>query len=149
MPLTAQASGRLSKGDKTMLRRLTIPEAICAGVLCMFAMGSVNATSTADRDRKNEYKAAVARADADYKAAKDACKPKQGNDRDVCMKEAKAEHVKATADAKAHLKSKAAVADAREDTMVAQYKVAKEKCDALSGDVKDACVKDAKLKYHQ
>jgi hypothetical protein len=41
------------------------------------------------------------------------------------------------------------VADAREDTMVAQYKVAKEKCDVLSGDAKDACVKDAKVKYHQ
>ena len=132
-----------------MLRRLTIPEAICAGVLCLFAVGSVNAATTAERDRKNEYKAAVARADADYKAAKDACKPKQGNDKDVCLKEAKAEHVKAVADAKAQLKSKNAKADAREDTMVAQYKVAKEKCDALSGDAKDQCVKDAKLKYHQ
>ncbi|TMH23479.1 MAG: cell envelope biogenesis protein TolA [Betaproteobacteria bacterium] len=115
----------------------------------MFAIGSVNAASTAERDRKNEYKATVARADADYKAAKDACKPKQGNDKDVCLKEAKAEHVKAVADAKAQLKSKNAKADAREDTMVAQYKVAKEKCDALSGDAKDQCVKDAKLKYHQ
>jgi len=132
-----------------MLRRQTIPEAICAGVLCLFAVGSVNAASTAERDRKNEYKATVARADADYKAAKDACKPKQGNDKDVCLKEAKAEHVKAVADAKAQLKSKNAKADAREDTMVAQYKVAKEKCDALSGDAKDQCVKDAKLKYHQ
>ena len=132
-----------------MLRRLTIPEAICAGVLCLFAIGSVNAATTAERDRKNEYKAAVARADADYKAAKDACKPKQGNDHDVCLKEAKAEHVKATADANALLKSKEAKADAREDTKVAQYKVAKEKCDALSGDAKDQCVKDAKLKYHQ
>jgi len=132
-----------------MLRRLTIPEVICAGVLCMFAIGSVNAANTAERDRKNEHKAAVARAAADYKAAKDACKPKQGNDRDVCLKEAKAEHVKATADAKALLKSKDAKADAREDTMVAQYKVAKEKCDALTGDAKDACAKDAKLKYHQ
>ena len=132
-----------------MLRRLTLPEAICAGVLCLFAIGSVNAASTAERDRKNEYKAAVARADADYKAAKDACKPKQGNDKDVCLKQAKAEHVKATADAKALLKSKNAKADAREDTMVAQYKVAKEKCDALSGDAKDSCIKQAKLKYHQ
>jgi len=132
-----------------MLRRLTIPEAICAGVLCIFAIGSANAASTAERDRKNEYKATVARADADYKAAKEACKPKQGNDKDVCTKEAKAEHTKVVADAKARLKAKDAAADAREDTMVAQYKVAKEKCDALSGDAKDQCVKDAKLKYHQ
>src|SRR5438874_1871082 len=43
-----------------MLRRMTIPEAICAAVLCMFAIGSVNAANTAERDRKNEYKAAVA-----------------------------------------------------------------------------------------
>jgi len=134
-----------------MLRRLTIPEAICAGVLCMFALGTANAAddAAAEKARKNEYKAAVARADADYKAAKDACKPKQGNDRDVCMKEAKAQYVKVTADAKARLKSKDAVADARGDTMVAQYKVAKEKCDALSGDAKDKCLKDAKLKYNQ
>ena len=134
-----------------MLRRLTIPEAICAGVLCMFALGTANAAddAAAEKARKNEYKAAVARADADYKAAKDACKPKQGNDRDVCMKEAKAQYVKVTADAKARLKSKDAVADARGDTMVAQYKVAKEKCDVLSGDAKDKCLKDAKLKYNQ
>jgi hypothetical protein len=57
--------------------------------------------------------------------------------------------VKATAEAKARLKSKAAMADARDDTMDAQYKVAKEKCDALSGDAKDSCIKEAKLKYHQ
>jgi DNA-binding ferritin-like protein len=134
-----------------VLSRLTIPEAICAGVLCMFALGTANAANdaAAEKARKNEYKAAVARADADYKAAKDACKPKQGNDRDVCMKEAKAQYVKVTADAKARLKSKDAVADARGDTMVAQYKVAKEKCDALSGDAKDKCLKDAKLKYNQ
>ena len=31
----------------------------------------------------------------------------------------------------------------------ADYKVAKEECDSLSGDAKDACVRDAKLKYHQ
>jgi hypothetical protein len=57
--------------------------------------------------------------------------------------------VKATAQAKALLKSRTAVADARQDSTEAQYDVAKEKCDALSGDAKDACIKDAKLRYHQ
>jgi hypothetical protein len=33
--------------------------------------------------------------------------------------------------------------------MDANYKVAKEKCDAMSGDSKDACIRDAKMKYHQ
>jgi hypothetical protein len=41
------------------------------------------------------------------------------------------------------------MADARDTKLDAQYKVAKEKCDALSGDAKDACIRDAKLKYHQ
>jgi hypothetical protein len=132
-----------------MLRRLTIPEAICAGVLCLFALGTARAADQATTDRKNEYKVAIAHADADYKAAKDACKSREGNDRDVCLKQAKADHVKATEEAKAHLKSKTAMADAREDTMDAQYKVAKEKCDALSGDAKESCIKEAKLRYHQ
>src|SRR6266446_3868262 len=98
---TCDAADDVQKGDKNMLRRVTIPEAICAGVLCVFALGTANGAdnAAAERARKNEYKTAVARADADYKAAKDACKAKQGNDRDVCTKQAKADHVKATADA--------------------------------------------------
>ena len=132
-----------------MLRHATIPGAICAGGLFLFTLGTANAADQPTTDRNNEYKAAIAHADADYTAAKEACKPRQGNDRDVCMKQANADHVKATADAKARLKSKDATAEAREDTMDAQYKVAKEKCNALSGDAKDSCIKDAKLKYHE
>jgi hypothetical protein len=41
------------------------------------------------------------------------------------------------------------MADAREEKSDANYKVAKEKCDAMSGDAKDACIRDAKMKYHQ
>ena len=37
--------------------------------------------------------------------------------------------------------------DAREDTRDAQYKVAVEKCDAMSGAAKDQCVKQAKVHY--
>jgi vacuolar-type H+-ATPase subunit E/Vma4 len=132
-----------------MLRQLTISEAICVGALCVFAIGTSRAADPAATDRKNEYKVAIANADADYKAAKEACKSHKGNDRDVCLKQAKADHVKATSEAKARLESKSARADAREDTIDAQYQVAKEKCDVLSGDAKDSCVKQAKLKYHQ
>ena len=35
----------------------------------------------------------------------------------------------------------------REDTRDAQYKVAVEKCDAMSGAAKDTCVKNAKVRY--
>lgn len=132
-----------------MIREFSIPELLCAGVLCLFAVGTARAADPAATERKNEYNVAISHADADYKAAKEACKPRQGNDRDVCMQQAKADHVKATQEAKARLKSNTAMADAREDTMDAQYKVAKEKCDALSGDAKDSCIADAKLRYHQ
>ena len=37
--------------------------------------------------------------------------------------------------------------DALEDTRDADYKVAIEKCDSLSGAAKDTCVKNAKVKY--
>ncbi len=127
---------------------LTIKEVLMASLLCTFAVGA-QAADTAKMHRDSDYKATVAQADADYKAAKENCKARQGNDKDVCMKEAKAAHVKMTADAKAKRKSAAAMADARDDKNDANYKVAKEKCDAMSGDPKDACVRDAKMKYHQ
>jgi hypothetical protein len=128
--------------------KFSIRELLLASTLCVFAAG-VQAVDPGKAQREAEYKETVAHADADYKAAKEACKTRQGNDKDVCMKEAKAAHVKVTADAKAKRKSGAAMADARDDKMDANYKVAKEKCDAMSGDAKDACIRDAKMKYHQ
>jgi len=128
--------------------KFSIRELLLASALCAFAIG-VQAADPGKAQREAAYKETVAHADADYKAAKEACKARQGNDKDVCMKEAKAAHVRATADAKAKRKSAAAMADARDDKMDANYKVAKEKCDAMSGDSKDACIRDAKMKYHQ
>lgn len=127
--------------------RLVNASALCASLLLMFT-ATANADPAKDQ-RNNEYKAAVAHADADYTAAKKACSTRQGNDKDVCIKDAKAAHVQATADAKAHRKSMEANADARDDKLAANYNAAKERCDSMSGDAKDACVKDAKLKYHQ
>lgn len=127
----------------------TIKSVILAGAaLCIFAANAY-AADPVKQERENEYKAAMARADSDYKAARDACSGRRGNDKDVCLKDAKAAHVRATADAKSHRKANAAMADAREDKMDANYKAAKERCDALSGDAKDACIREAKVKYHQ
>jgi hypothetical protein len=107
---------------------------------------------------KAHYDARVAQADADYNVAKEKCDDMAGNQKDVCVKQAKAAHTKAKADAKvakvdsstSHVaanKRSDARRDAREDTRDAQYKVAAEKCDALSGAAKDQCVKDAKAHY--
>jgi hypothetical protein len=106
----------------------------------------------------NTYKARVAKAEADYAVAKEKCDDKAGNDKDVCVKQAKAAEATAKGEAKAQKKTVAAnkkaaekTADAREDAATkkrdADYAVAKEKCDALAGTAKDKCVADAKAKY--
>lgn len=98
---------------------------------------------------KARSRATSAIAEANYKVARARCDERTGNDKDVCIKEAKATRDKTKADAKAHLKSTTAMADARDTKMEAEYKVAKEKCDSMSGDAKDQCIKQAKAKYGQ
>jgi hypothetical protein len=88
-------------------------------------------------------------ADADYKAAKATCNSLTGNDKDVCVKEAEASYQKTKADAKAARTSSSAQAEAGEDKRDANYQVAKEKCDAMTGDQKGACVAQAKADYKQ
>ena len=88
-------------------------------------------------------------AEADYEVAKAKCGARTGNDKDVCIKEAKATETKAIADAKATEKVAAVRQDATEDKMDADYKVAIEKCDAYSGAAKDSCVNAAKAKFHK
>ena len=128
--------------------RPRIRDMLCAVAIGALAFGANAATDTEKADKTN-YDATVAKADADYKAAKEGCNAKQGNDKDVCLKQAQANHDKVVADAKATRKSNDAVANARDTKMEAQYKVAKERCDSLTGDAKDACVKQAKAQYGQ
>ena len=85
---------------------------------------------------KAREKAVIADAEATYMVAKEQCATKTGNDKDVCVKAAKAAETKAKADAK----------DTKRE---ADYKVAREKCDPLTGAAKDKCVADAKAKYGQ
>ena len=92
-------------------------------------------------------KVLVAKAESNYAVAKEKCDDKAGNDKDVCLKEAKAVMTKAQADAKAAQKGTEARMDANKDKRDADYKVAAEKCDAMSGDAKDSCVKAAKARY--
>jgi len=86
-------------------------------------------------------------AKADYEVAKERCDDLNGNAKDVCEKEAKAAMTRTVADAKAAGKGSEARMDAKEDKMKADYKVAAEKCDALSGDAKSACMATAKSRY--
>ena len=96
---------------------------------------------------KDHMKARVAAADADYDVAKAKCKAESGNAKDVCMKEAKAVHTKAVVDAKSSEKIGEVKSEAKQDKSEADYKVATEKCDSMSGPAKEACVASAKSKY--
>lgn len=107
---------------------------------------------------KAHYDARVARAEAEYLVAKERCDDLSGNPKDVCLKEAKAAEAQAKADAKAERASAEArkdaaerTADARKDAVEAKrdadYRVALERCDSLAGDLKDACVREAKARF--
>ena len=96
---------------------------------------------------EDRNKALVAKAEANYAVAKEKCDDKAGNDKDVCVKEAKAVEVKALADAKLGKDIGDARKDAADDKRDADYKVAIEKCDAFAGDAKSTCVGAAKSKY--
>ena len=86
-------------------------------------------------------------AEANYDVAKAKCGSQTGNAKDVCVKEAKAALVAAKADATADKKVAEARIDARDDKQTADYNVAIEKCSALAGPGKDACIASAKSKY--
>jgi hypothetical protein len=88
--------------------------------------------------------ARIANADAAYMVASAKCDAQTGNEKNVCLTEAKAKQTKAIADAKANKTAANAHAAAREDTRDAEYKVALAKCDAQSGTAKDTCVNSAK-----
>ncbi len=82
-----------------------------------------------------------------YAVAKEKCDDQQGKDKDVCVKEAKAAETKALADAKMGKQIGEAKKDAAEDKRDADYKVAAEKCSAMTGDAKTNCMTDAKTKF--
>jgi len=120
------------------------------------------AKAEAEASHKNTVKARndarLAHVEANYELAKEKCDDLAGNNKDVCMKEAKSAQTRGKADAKVDRvaadttqTSVKKVADAKqeatEDKRDAEYKVAVEKCDAFAGDVKDRCVNDAKRRF--
>ena len=132
--------------------------------ICLAEAKGKNSVAKADAEAayKNTAKARenarVAHAQAIYDVAKEKCDDLAGNPKDVCVKEAKAALVKGKADAKVdrvasdtNRDAATTQADARKDANVdkreAEYKVAIEKCDALAGGAKDACVSSAKTQF--
>ena len=106
---------------------------------------TMGAAVFAETMTKAEFGLAKDKISASYKANKALCTPLSSNAKDICVQEAKANEKIARAEldesyapsVKAHYKMLNAKAEA-------QYAVAKEKCDDLSGNAKDVCVKEAK-----
>ncbi|ANH70253.1 hypothetical protein [Mitsuaria sp. 7] len=98
---------------------------------------------------KDEAKLIETRYEARYDVAKERCDDRSGEAKDVCQREAKTSYEKAKAELKMNKKVAAAVDDAEETRVKADYKLAAEKCNTLSGDAKDVCVNSAKARYAQ
>jgi hypothetical protein len=93
---------------------------------------------------KEAYEVAVKNAETQYKIEKDACASRSGNAKDICLAEANGKEKVAKADAEVAYKNTPKMReDARVTRAEATYSVAKEKCDDLSGNSKDVCVKEA------
>lgn len=95
----------------------------------------------------DQNKVQMVKAESAYAVAKERCDDLAGNPKDVCLTEAKAAETKALANAKMGKQIGEATTDAADTKRDANYKVAVEKCEALAGDVKAACVADATAKF--
>ncbi len=85
----------------------------------------------------------------DYREAKMRCKTLNGEAEDICLKDARAYYKTEVSQAKAEEKSAKAYANSAEEANEAMYKAARERCKSLSGNAKDSCIGDAKVKYYQ
>jgi len=96
----------------------------------------------ADRTKLLEVKAEAA-----YDVAKEKCDDHAGNTKDLCVQQAKADRTKALADAKMGKEIRESRQENMSDKADASLKVALEKCDAMAGDAKAACVASAKARF--
>ena len=125
------------------MKKLTITATVAAFSLALSA--AAMADTQTDTQSKAEYKADKNSIQAEYKSAKAVCDQFKGNAKDICVAEAKGkENVSLSElEARYHPSPKAnynvLIAKAQAD-----YSVAQQKCDDLSGNAKDVCVKEAK-----
>lgn len=97
---------------------------------------------------RDEAKLYEVRYVARHDIAKEKCDDLSGNAKDVCVKAADGERDKAKADLKLAKKVSSAAEDAMETHLKADYKLAIEKCDAMTGQAKDVCTASAKARYN-
>ena len=73
-----------------MSSAISLVEAGCAALLCLYAISGSRVADPVVPDATQRYAAAVARANALYQRAQTACEGRLGDQRDLCFREAKA-----------------------------------------------------------
>ncbi len=118
--------------------------AICAGAMLFCG------NAAAAQGDKAVYDQAKTSAHATYDTDKKACDGMSGNAKDICVAEAKAKRVKTEENAEAAYENTPKAREhAIHEAAEADYKVATEKCGALAGDPKSACMADAKARFEK
>jgi len=106
------------------------------------------AAQAAPQTTKAEYEAAKAHAEETYKVAREKCNSLAAHAKDVCVAEAKAQRMRDEASAMAAYKNTpSAWYDQQVKHADAEYLVAKEKCESLTGNEKDVCTTEAKAAH--
>lgn len=122
----------------------TVPTVLRGIVMSSFLVASMGVSSAYAMQAQDKRMI-----QSNYDQAIERCDALDGSDKDVCKQEAKAQREGAKADAKQAKKEAEAREEATADKREADYKLAKEKCEALSGDAEDACLADARAQYAQ
>jgi hypothetical protein len=118
---------------------------INSSLLIMLMMTGLSGAAHADTVSKNAYETANSEADAAFETAKQKCQSFSGNTQDICLAEAEGAHSIARANAEANYKgTEQARLKAAKSKVEAEYQIAKERCDDLSGNKKDICQQEAK-----
>lgn len=119
---------------------------LIATLLATAAGASFAAAPTAALNHDPQtYRNLTQKAESEYRTAAAKCDARSGNDKDICMAEARLARTRTEADALSRYNNTAAGrARTRTNVADAEYDLAKAKCDAKSGADKDSCMDNAK-----
>jgi osmotically-inducible protein OsmY len=119
---------------------------LIATLLATAAGASFAAAPTAALNHDPQtYRNLTQKAESEYRTAAAKCDARSGNDKDVCMAEARLARTRTEADALSRYNNTAAGrARTRTNVADAEYDLAKARCDAKSGADKDSCMDNAK-----
>jgi hypothetical protein len=111
----------------------------------MLVITGLSGAVRAETISKEAYETTKSEADVTFETEKRKCQAFSGNAQDICLAEAKGAHSVAHANAEANYKgTEHARLKAAKSKVDADYQIAHERCDNLSGNKKDICQQEAK-----